>query len=356
MSYSITTKAAGILLVLAASQPASLVFSAPAQAAPYVKVCNSGADAGTGNCPAAPVLGAGPNDWACTRDTATNLVWEVKTPSGPRGFGQAFTNYDNPNAPQIAGTTNPTPAQISAASNVMGYITSVNTSALCGSTSWRRPTYSELDGLIQRTPPPPSYDAASFPNTIHGHPIRLPYATSTPAAAAPNRLYMISFYDLQGQIFPRGIERSHVRLVSASSQTCQTFAINESNPWASAAQITLPGAPKKLVSITGSYTVAAFAPNNTPAETKTILNTLPQPNQRKAGPFPLSLGNKYINTFMLPNQSPLPPISQSGAQGYVTMNQPLIPGTFLIPGMSLWQNGTIMPHGNITGSVTLCVQ
>lgn len=139
------------------------------------------------------------------------------------------------------------------------------------------------------------------------------------------------------------------------AETCQTLTVNESAPWASAGQITLPGSPKKLVSITGSYTVAAA--NGLPSETKSILNPPPaQPNQRKAGPFPLSLSNKYLQTFMLPNPTPLPPISQSGAANYVTMNQSLVPGSYLVPGMSLWPDGTIHAHGNIIGTITLCVQ
>lgn len=140
-----------------------------------------------------------------------------------------------------------------------------------------------------------------------------------------------------------------------TAQLCQTLTVNENTPWATAGKITLPGSPKKLVSITGSFTVAAA--NGLPSETKAILNPPPaQPNQRKAGPFPLSLSNKYLQTFMLPNPSPLPPISQSGAANYVTMNQALVTGSYLVPGMSVWPDGTIHPHGNIAGTVTLCVQ
>ncbi len=140
-----------------------------------------------------------------------------------------------------------------------------------------------------------------------------------------------------------------------TAQVCQTLTVNESTPWTTAGMITLPGLPKKLVSMTGSYTVAAF--NGLPSETKSILNPPPaQPNQRKAGPYPLSLSNKYINTFMVPNPTTLPRISQAGAQFYVTMNQAIDPNSYLVPGMSLWPDGTIHAHGNITGTVTLCVQ
>lgn len=150
-----------------------------------------------------------------------------------------------------------------------------------------------------------------------------------------------------------------------TAQVCQTLMLDEANPWANAAKITLPGSPKKLVSITGSYTVAAFTGKrtptspviSTPAETKAILNPPPaQPNQRKAGPFTLSLDNKYINIFMVPNPTPLPRVSQSGAPFYVTMNQAVTTNSYVVPGMSAWPNGTIHAHGNITGTVTLCVQ
>ena len=45
----------------------------------YTKVCNSGELAGAGDCPDDPIPGNGNNEWACTQDNVTGLMWEVKT-------------------------------------------------------------------------------------------------------------------------------------------------------------------------------------------------------------------------------------------------------------------------------------
>ena len=330
-------------------------FAAPTLAAPYVKICNSGAQAGTGSCPVSPPLGAGINDWACTRDTATNLMWEVKTATGTRGYGKAYTSFDDPSKPQKMTGANPTAAEVSAATNVMGYLAAANTAGMCGSTAWRRPTYTELQALVVANAAPNTVkiETTYFPNSGYGHPVLLPYATSTESVGTPvKKMYMVNFYTGLAQEYPRD-HPSHVRLVTAAGgPICQTFTLDESNPWQSSAQITLPGAPKKLVSITGSYTVATYG--TAPAQTQSIIQ--PPANQPKAGPFPGALGNKYINIFMLPSGTALPKISGSGVSDYVNFNQALNPGTYLVTGMSAWADGTIHAHGNITGTLTLCVQ
>jgi hypothetical protein len=45
--------------------------------AEYIKVSNSGKA-----LPASALLGSGEDDWACTYDSATKLMWEVKTTDG----------------------------------------------------------------------------------------------------------------------------------------------------------------------------------------------------------------------------------------------------------------------------------
>lgn len=117
------------------------VAAASAQAA-YQKVSNSGA-----LLPATATLGTGPNDWACTYDDATQLLWEVKTSDGGlRDWQKGYTNYDDPNQPQVwngdnpATFRNPTPAEINAPTNSIGYQAAVNAQGLCGFNDWRRPT------------------------------------------------------------------------------------------------------------------------------------------------------------------------------------------------------------------------
>jgi Protein of unknown function (DUF1566) len=209
-----TMIAAAPVLASLAAIPASLVVAAPAQASPYVKVCNSGAQAGSSSCPAAPVLGAGANDWACTIDQATNLMWEVKTQSGPRGYGKVYTSYDDGSKLQKSNGTAPTALEIVAATNVIGYMATVNTPSLCGKSDWRRPTYGELNALVVGTVAP-TITAAYFPYTINGHPVALPYTTTTPAVPSPNdKLYMVDFYTGLAVMYPRD-HPSHVRLVTS---------------------------------------------------------------------------------------------------------------------------------------------
>lgn len=94
------------------------IFAASATAGEhtgYTRVCMSGENAGTGACPANPSPGEAANEWACTRDNASKLLWSLESRSGHWNF--ATTTY---------------PA-------------SVNAAGRCGHTAgWRAPTRSEL--------------------------------------------------------------------------------------------------------------------------------------------------------------------------------------------------------------------
>jgi len=54
----------------------------------FTKISHSG-----NPLPASASLGAGLNDWACTRDNVTGLLWEVKTTSGLRDENHTYTWY-----------------------------------------------------------------------------------------------------------------------------------------------------------------------------------------------------------------------------------------------------------------------
>jgi predicted secreted protein len=82
-------------------------------------------------------LGSSANDWACTRDNKTGLIWEVKTmDSGLRDMNNTYTNY-------FEGETG-----YGVNSNIDYYVNSVNIQALCGANNWRLPTKEELKDLI----------------------------------------------------------------------------------------------------------------------------------------------------------------------------------------------------------------
>jgi hypothetical protein len=61
----------------------------------YTKVCNSGQLAGKGACAADPVLGTNLNQWGCTRDNKTKLIWEIKNDyKGLRDKDWTYTWYE----------------------------------------------------------------------------------------------------------------------------------------------------------------------------------------------------------------------------------------------------------------------
>ena len=149
----------------------------------FTKVCNSGQLAGTGACPVAAVLGSAANDWGCTQDNVTGLMWEVKTADGGlRDSAKTYTNYDSTTILQkLSGTVRvaPTQAEIDAASNSVGFMNSVNAQGLCGYKDWHLPTADELKSIVDYGAPntDPNVDASWFPNTQ-----RQFYWTSSPLA------------------------------------------------------------------------------------------------------------------------------------------------------------------------------
>ncbi len=97
----------------------------------YRHICHSGELAGTGNCPAVPVLGTGPNDWGCTKDKVTKLIWEVKTKTGLRAYTKTYINWGNKQT-----------------GDASAFVAAVNQKTLCGAADWRLPTVAELQGIV----------------------------------------------------------------------------------------------------------------------------------------------------------------------------------------------------------------
>jgi hypothetical protein len=145
--------------------------SAPAAAemARYTKVCNSGERAGQGHCPSDPVLGKSANEWACSRDEETGLIWEIKTTDGLRSQTHTYTWYDKNNEDRLIGfrgrpetcanTLDGKPC------NAKNYISAVNTEGLCGAKDWRLPTRMELEDLVDYDQTNPAIAPGYFPNT-----------------------------------------------------------------------------------------------------------------------------------------------------------------------------------------------
>jgi len=102
----------------------------------FTKICMSGEAAGEGSCPASPTQGTGANEWACTRDNVTGLVWSIETLSG--NWTDATTTW---------------PANY-------------NSATRCGfNTGWRAPSRRELLSIVHHGASNPAIDTDYFPGT-----------------------------------------------------------------------------------------------------------------------------------------------------------------------------------------------
>jgi Protein of unknown function (DUF1566)/FG-GAP-like repeat len=109
----------------------------------------------------------------CVKDKVTGLIWEGKEASGLRAGSNRYTNFDSTTEPQKYDSStymysNPTQAEIDAATNSVGYKNAVNSMGLCGFTDWRLPTAHELQGIVDFGAPitaTAAVNLAWFPNT-----------------------------------------------------------------------------------------------------------------------------------------------------------------------------------------------
>lgn len=135
----------------------------------FTKISNSGAD-----LPASAALGSGANDWACTRDNVTGLIWEVKTTSGLRSMNHIYTWYmtgspDGNNGTPAATTGTATCATLGRC-DTEKFVADVNSVAsnpvaLCGYRDWRMPTVTELHGIVDFGRANLAIDPTYFPYT-----------------------------------------------------------------------------------------------------------------------------------------------------------------------------------------------
>ena len=128
----------------------------------FTKIANNGSvlsDSAT--------LGSGPNDWACTRDNVTGLIWEVKVNNSAhlRHEGHSYTWYD-PNSPDGNPGTQNGGTCVGSACDTTGYVQAVNVQGLCGANDWRLPTSHELLGLVDYGRFDPAIATEYFPNTL----------------------------------------------------------------------------------------------------------------------------------------------------------------------------------------------
>ncbi len=120
-------------------------------------------------------LGGGANDWGCTRDNVTGLIWEVKTADGglrdqnDRYFWYNTDSTTNGGAVGYDNTGATCEGYVSGQSatycNTQAFTARVNAVGLCGQSDWRMPTVKELEGIVSFDRIGPTIDTTYFPNT-----------------------------------------------------------------------------------------------------------------------------------------------------------------------------------------------
>jgi hypothetical protein len=129
----------------------------------FTKISNSGS-----KLPATAVLGSGANDWACTYDNTTGLMWEVKTTSGLRSSAHTYSWFssDATNNGGLTGVANGGTCFNAGQCDTEKFVQAVNSVGLCGRNDWRMPHVNELFGLADLGGGSPAMiDPAFFPNT-----------------------------------------------------------------------------------------------------------------------------------------------------------------------------------------------
>lgn len=126
----------------------------------YTKISNSG-----NPLPESAVLGDGPDDWACTRDNVTGLIWEVKTASGLRSQDHTYTWYDSTSPDGNPGTASGGSCETAGRCDTEKFVADVNALGLCGANDWRMPSVKELEGIADLGRYNPAIDPGFFPNT-----------------------------------------------------------------------------------------------------------------------------------------------------------------------------------------------
>lgn len=132
----------------------------------FTKISNSGNE-----LPANAALGTGPDDWACTRDNVTGLVWEVKVNDAAhlRHKDHTYSWYNTASPDGNSGALGNTGSCGSTLGeqncNTENYVAAINAASLCGAADWRMPTVKELEGFVDFGRSNPAIDPDYFPNT-----------------------------------------------------------------------------------------------------------------------------------------------------------------------------------------------
>lgn len=175
----------------------------------FMKISNGGFE-----LPANATLGDGPDDWACTLDRVTGLLWEVRPDQADhlRHRGHIYTWFSEDAGANggHAGTANGGLC-VGSACDTSAYVAAVNAAKLCGFDDWRLPTVNELASLVHHGRIEPAIDTDFFPDTPS---VNALYWTQTPYASDPQGVWTVDF--TRGELAtPYKHLLFHLRLVRA---------------------------------------------------------------------------------------------------------------------------------------------
>ncbi len=148
----------------------------------FTKISNTGAE-----------LPATATEWACVKDNVTGLIWEEKTDDG--GLRDKDLGYS-----YYSSTFNPK-NEYASATDVTGFINTINQQSLCGASDWRLPSTQELLSIVDYSYPlpGPSIDRNYFPhnrvNTEGSYPFESHYWTSSVYPRSSDKAWVILFAD-----------------------------------------------------------------------------------------------------------------------------------------------------------------
>lgn len=190
---------------LAGTLPAKVGGSGGTNGFDFTKVCNSGQIAGQGTCPANPTVpGYGSNEWGCTKDNVTGLLWEVKTTSGLRSMSHGYSWYMTASPDGNNGAASGGTCETAGRCDTEKFTQDVNMQpvALCDYRDWRLPTVKELEGIADLGRSNPAIDPTYFPNTLSSG-----FWSGSPVASDSRRAWGVSssvgwaYFNLRGYIF-----------------------------------------------------------------------------------------------------------------------------------------------------------
>lgn len=200
----------------------------PLAEAQYLKVSNTGVALTDSTA-----LGTTANDWACTYDSDTKLIWEVKTADkGLRDKSWTYSWFDSRSpAGQQGVSSGSSKCQTIGRCDTDKFVQDVNQKSLCGANDWRLASIEELRQLVrcsgqtlsesdfacQGSYVSPTVDKAYFPNST------ATWSWSSTAYTDDSNLpiWYVNFED-GGRSFAYKLNNGSVRLVRSG----RPFAAN----------------------------------------------------------------------------------------------------------------------------------